>query len=240
MAPDLLQRLAEKSITKKELLAAVEKDFTLLPTIITGVASPKANVRYSCASALVNLTEIHPEKLYANMDFFVSLLDSKHRILKWNGMAAIANLCAVDADKKFDAIFDKYYGFLDDEYMVTVANIVGNSARIARAKPYLVPRITAELLRVDEISTTPHLTEECTRVIAEKAVESFDQFFDLMAPKEKTKVLAFVKKHVRQFSGIVEEGSPGFSPEACFVSELGFSETLIRNRKYHCCRGENC
>jgi hypothetical protein len=92
-------------------------------------------------------------------------------------------------------MFDKYYGFLDDEYMVTVANVVGNSARIARAKPYLVPRITAELLRVDGISTSPHLTEECRRVIAEKAIESFDQFYDLMGAKEKAKVLAFVKKH---------------------------------------------
>jgi hypothetical protein len=196
MAPDLLQQLAEKSIMRKELLAAVEKDFTLLPTLMTGVSSPKANVRYSCASTLVNLTEKHPEKLYGHMDFFVSLLDSKHRILLWNGMAAIANLCSVDVDKKFDAIFDKYYGFLDNEYMVTVANTVGNSARIARAKPYLAPKITTALLRVSEISTTPHLTEECTRVIAEKAVESFDQFFDLLAPKEKTKVLAFVKKHI--------------------------------------------
>lgn len=195
MAPDLLQRLAEKSITKKELLKTIEKDFALLPLVMKGVASSKANVRYSCASALVTLTEKDPERLYAHMDFFISLMESKHRILKWNGMAAIANLSTVDANKKFDVVFNKYYAFLGDEYMVTVANVVGNSARIARAKPYLVPRITAELLRVDETSTTPHLTEECTRVIAEKTVDSFDQFFDLMTPEEKAKVIAFVKKH---------------------------------------------
>lgn len=207
MASDWLQRLAEKSVTKKELLEAVEKDFTLLPLVMKGVASSKANVRYSCASALVNLTEKDPERLYAHMDFFINLLESKHRILKWNGMAAIANLCAADIDHKFDTIFDKYYGFLGDEYMVTVANVVGNSARIARAKPYLVPRITAELLRVDEISTTPHLTEECTRVIAEKAVESFDQIFDLMAPEEKAKVIAFVKKHADSSRGSLRKKS---------------------------------
>ena len=110
-------------------------------------------------------------------------------------MAAIANLCAVDVDKKFDSIFDKYYGFLNDEYMVTVANVVGNSAKIALAKPYLVPRITAELLQVEKINTSAHLTEECKRVIAEQTIKSFNQFFDKMGAEEKAKVLSFVKKH---------------------------------------------
>jgi hypothetical protein len=195
MGSDLLQRLAEKTITKQELLKKVESDFDLLPLVVQGVSSPKANVRYGCASVLVDLTAKYPEKSYPHMDFFISLLDSKHRILVWNGMAAIANLCAVDVDRKFDAIFDKYYGFLSDEYMVTVANVVGNSARIALAKPHLVPRITGELLRVDEIHTSPHLTEECKKVIAEHAIKAFDQFFDLIVAKKKAKVLSFVKKH---------------------------------------------
>jgi hypothetical protein len=38
----------------------------------------------------------------------------------------IANL-AVDAERKFDAIFERYYGFLGSEYMVTVANVVAFS-----------------------------------------------------------------------------------------------------------------
>ncbi len=195
MSSILLQRLAEKSITKEKLLEAIEEDFTLIPLLIEGVASPKASVRYSCASVLMNLTTKHPQELYPHMDFFISLLDNKRRILVWNGLAAVANLCVADADKKFDAIFDKYFGFLNDEYLVTVANVVGNSARIALEKPYLVPRITNELLRVDSISTSPHLTEECKKVIAEHAVKSFDQFFDLMAPKDKANVVSFVKKH---------------------------------------------
>lgn len=195
MEPELLQKLAEKAITKEQLLKAVERDFELLPIVIGGVSSPKATIRYSCAKVLVDLTVKHPEKLYPHMDFFVALLDSKYRILVWNAFAAIANLCAVDVDKKFDAIFDKYYGFLNDEYMVTVANVVGNSAKIALAKPYLVPRITEKLLSVDKIALTPHLTDECKRVIAEKAIETFNQHFYKMGPEEKAKVFSFVKKH---------------------------------------------
>ena len=191
----LLQRLAEGAVTKEQLFKSVEGDFQLLPIVFDGVSSPKARVRYGCAKILVDLTAKHPEKLYSHMAFFVSQLDRKRRILVWNAMAAVANLCKVDMEKKFDAIFDKYYGFLNDEYMVTVANVVGNSPKIALAKPYLVPRITVELLRVEKTSTSAHLTEECKRVIVEQAIKSFNQFFDKMNAEDKAKVLSFVKKN---------------------------------------------
>ena len=121
----------------------VEEDFGLIPLLLEGTSSAKATVRYGCGSVLMNLSEKHPDQLYPYMDNFVGLLDSEHRILTWNALAIIANLTAVDADHKFDAIFDKYYGFLFNEYMVTVANTVGNSAKIASNKPYLADKIAA-------------------------------------------------------------------------------------------------
>jgi hypothetical protein len=78
--------------------------------------------------------------------------------------------------------------------MVTVANVVGNSGKIALAKPYLTQRIADELLKVNKISITPHLTEECKRVIAEKAIESFDMFFNQI--KNRDKILDFVKNQL--------------------------------------------
>jgi len=194
MESKLLQKLANKTITKEELFQKVKHDFDLLPEVIHGVSSPKAAIRYGCAKVLMNLSEKHPEKLYPYMDFFTTLLDSKYRILTWNAMAIIANLARVDKDKKFDAIFDKYYSFMNDSYMVTVANVVGHSSKIAVAKPYLIQKITNELLKVENLTTTPHLTEECKRVIAEKTIESFDKFFDQV--KTKDKVISFAKKNL--------------------------------------------
>jgi hypothetical protein len=77
--------------------------------------------------------------------------------------------------------------------MVTVASIVGHSSKIAVAKPYLIQKITNELLKVENMATTPHLTEECKRVIAEKTIESFDKFFDQVNTQDK--VISFVKKN---------------------------------------------
>jgi hypothetical protein len=190
----LTQALLDKSLTKKDLLNKVKQDFTLLPFLLSGVHSGKAAVRYGCAKVLMDLSEENPEKLYPYFDSFIDLLDSKYRILTWNAFVIIANLTRVDTDKKFDAIFGKYYSFLDNDYMVTVANVVGNSGKIALAKPYLIPKITDELLKVQGISTTPHLTEECKRVIAQAVIKSLDVFFDRIEQKER--VISFVKAHL--------------------------------------------
>jgi len=190
----LTEALVGKSMTKEELLNRVRQDFSLISFLLSGVDSSKAAVRYGCAKVLMDLSEEHPEKLYPYFDSFIDLLDSKYRILTWNAFAIIANLTRVDADKKFDAIFDKYYSFLDNDYMVTVANVVGNSGKIALAKPYLIPKITEELLKVEDISTSPHLTEECKRVIAEKTIKVLDLFFDRIDQKER--VICFVEVHL--------------------------------------------
>ncbi len=187
----LSQALVDKTITKKELLKQVKLEDSLIPLLLKGVCSSRAAVRYGCAKVLMDLSDEAPEKLYPHFDLFIELLDSKYRILIWNALTIIANLTRVDVNKKFDSIFNKYYSLLDDDYMVTVANVIGNSATIANAKPYLVPRIIDEMLKIQDISLTPHLTEECKRVIAQQAIKSFDLFFDRIENKEK--VLSFVR-----------------------------------------------
>jgi len=196
MENSLLARVADKTLTKEELRQKVEQNFNLLVVLLKGTGSPKAVVRYGCAKVLMDLSEAYPEKLYPYWNEFTILLDSKYRILTWNAMAIIANLAKIDKQDKLDTVFDKYYSFLNNDYMVSVANVVGNSAKIALAKPKLIPRITAELLNVENVSVTPHLTEECKLVIAEKAVVTFGLFFDKIEENEKKKVLSFVKRQI--------------------------------------------
>jgi hypothetical protein len=192
---DLLKKIENKKITKDALVKKIKNDFLILPEIISGVSSPKASIRYGCSNALTVLSDENPKELYPYMDFFINLLDSDYRILRWAAIVIIANLSKVDTKNKFDKIFDKYFSYLDDEYMVTVANIVGNSGKIALAKPHLTQKITDTLLTIENISTTPHLSDECKRVITEHAIKSFDMFFPHI--KQKEKVIVFVKKHLR-------------------------------------------
>lgn len=208
MKHDLLGKLVDKSITKEGLFKKVKQNFDLLPEIIDGVSSGKAAIRYGCGKVLMDLSEEYPDKLYPYMDFFIKLLSSKYRILTWQAMFIIANLTKVDKNKKFDSIFDKYYSFLNDEYMVTVANVVGHSGKIALAKPHLIPKITKELLKVENIKTTPHLTDECKKVIAEKAIQSIDMFFPQIENKDE--VISFVKKHAASSRKILKTKSEEF------------------------------
>jgi hypothetical protein len=193
MVVNVVEKLADKTITKEGLLEKVERNFDLLPELIEGISSEKAAIRYGCGKVLMDLSEKYPEKLYSHMDFFINMLDSKYRILTWQAMFIIANLTVVDNDKKFDEVFDQYFSFINNDYMVTAANVVGHSSKIALAKPYLIPKITNELLKVQNIKTTPHLSEECKRVITEHAIDSFDKFFDKIENKDE--VISFVKKH---------------------------------------------
>lgn len=190
----LAQALIDKNLTKEGLLSKVKQNFSIIPLLLEGVSHQKATVRYGCSKVLIDLSKEHPEKLYQHFDFFVNLLDSKYRILSWNALTIIANLTRVDIENKFDAIFNKYYSFLDNEYMITVTNVVSNSGKIALAKPYLAPEITGELLKVQNLSTTPHLSEECKRVIAQQTITTFDEFFDNINKKEQ--VLSFVNLHI--------------------------------------------
>jgi hypothetical protein len=60
----------------------------------------------------MDLSKKHPDMIYTYMDSFIDLLDSEHRILKWNALAIIANLKKVDVDLRFDTISTNTTAFL--------------------------------------------------------------------------------------------------------------------------------
>ena len=195
MEADLLEKLANKSMTKEQLFVKVKHNYELISVLIDGLPSLKPAIRYGCGSVLMKLSQDRPDVLYPYMETFIDLLDSQYRILIWNALCIIANLARVDTENRFDSIFEKYYSFIENDYMVTVANVVGNSGKIALAKPYLTQRIVEKLLKVEDLSTTPHLSAECKRVIAQHTIQAFDMFYPQIEHKEK--VIAFVKNHVK-------------------------------------------
>ena len=202
MYDDVLKKLGNKELTKEKLHQMVEHNFELIPVLVEGMSSQKANTRYGSGKILMDLSEKYPEKLYPYIDSILELLDSKYRIIIWNSMAIIANITPVDTEKKFDTIFNKYSSFLKDEYMITVANTIENLGKIAKTKPYLIQKITKEILEVKNIKLTPHLTEECKKVIAEKAIGSFELFFDNI---EEKKSVIFCKETGRKLQKIFKK-----------------------------------
>jgi hypothetical protein len=185
---EILMRLAEKEITPDDLADEVLKDLDLLPEILKGISSTNPQVKFGCAKILRTVSKEKPEELYSKMDFFIELLNLDNNIIKWNVIDTIANLTKVDVKNQFDEIFDKFYGMLSDESMVTAAHVIDNSGKIALAKPNLTQKITSELLKIEGIPRNL----ECTNILLGKAILAFGAFYEQIDNKDE--VISFAKR----------------------------------------------
>jgi len=173
--------LAEKAI----------RDPSLLLEIFDGISSSNPKLKFKSAKILTFISKKDPQTLYPKIDFFINLLDSENNILKWNAIDIIANLVSVDVDKRFDKIFGKFYGLLQEGSLITAAHVVDNSGKIAVAKPNLESKITNELLKVEKIQLP---TEECRNILAGKTILSFYQYYE--QAQNKGEIISFVKRQL--------------------------------------------
>ncbi len=188
----LLQEIAQKETNKEEIRDRVIEKPRLLSEIIEGLSSDNARVKYGCAKILRMISEKEPEILYSRFDFFASLIDSDNTFLKWGAIHILANLAAVDSENKFEKIFDKYFAPIPGPVLITAANVIGGTAKIALAKPKFTEKIAKELLKVE---TATYQTTECSNIALGHTIESFDRFFDQI--KDKEPVVALIKKQLR-------------------------------------------
>ena len=189
---EILDKLGKKESKAEDLADEVMRNPDLLPEIFNGFSSANPRIRFNSAKILRIFSEKNPKMLYSRMDFFVNLLDSENNILKWIAIDVIGNLSSVDSENKFDKIFEKYYGLLLDESMITAGHVIDNSGKIARTKPYLEDKITKELLKVEKIQ---YKTSECRNILLGKVIMSFSQYIDQVDDKEK--MISLVKRQLK-------------------------------------------
>lgn len=188
----ILEAVAKKKNKAEALAKRVIRNPISLSELLEGIYSEKAAIKFKSAKILRIISEERPGLLYPKWDFFEKLLDSENNIIKWNAMDVIANLTRVDSRNRFDKIFRKFYGMLYEGSLITAAHVVGNSWKIAKAKPGLGSRITSELLKVEKI---PLPTEECRNILKGHAILSFSEYFDQI--KEKGKVKSFARRELK-------------------------------------------
>lgn len=191
---NILEKLGNKEIDTDDAVQEIKNNYDLLPAIIEGISSLNARIKFGCAKILRTISEENPEKLYSNVDFFITLLNHDNNIIKWNAMDILANLTRVDTKNKFNDVFSKYYSLLSDDAMVTVAHVVDNSGKIALAKPKLTEKITDELLKVEKLSLKPRLTQECKNIIIGKTILAFSTYYNQIDDKEK--IISFVTRQL--------------------------------------------
>jgi hypothetical protein len=170
---DAKGRKAVKTVKKSELKSASDPEtiLSLLSTLET-----KGTARFKAAKELQLISRENPGLLYPYFEVFASLLSSPSSVLLWNALIILSFLATIDNQRRFDKIIDKYYSHLWDGKLVTAANVLVNSGRVAKARPDLAERITAELLKAEEI---PLPTDECREVARGHVLTSLAEYIDV-------------------------------------------------------------
>jgi hypothetical protein len=193
----------EKKDADPETLAQMAlKDEKVLQEALNGVLSKKDVVRQNSFQALSFLSEKHPERLYGKWDFFANLIRKGNAFHKYIAIYIIANLTRVDAENKFEKLFEAYYGLLSDKSVIPPAHVAVNSGKIALAKPKLEAEITSRLLDIDKT------VQRHKDLVKASAIEAFEAYFE--KSKDQARIIEFVKAQLNCESPKTREKAKAF------------------------------
>jgi hypothetical protein len=187
-------KLNNKNIDIKAVAKKALKDNKLLAELLDNLWSKNETIRYNSHKVLFSITEEHPQILYSKWDYFVKFLDSDNTYHKLSAVLLLANLTKIDKSNKFEKVFNRFYGLLNDKSFITAAYVAGVSGKIAKAKPKLQTRITNRLLNIDKTHHNPERRD----LVKGAAIESFKEYYE--EAKNKKKILDFVKKQLKSRS----------------------------------------
>jgi hypothetical protein len=171
----------------EEAMRLALADGEALKALVDGLVSKEDAYRYNCFEVLIRVSEHHPAVLYSEWDTFVEMLGKRNAFFRSIGLRLIANLTGADDERRFEALFDRYFGLLGDEKVMVARYLVQSAEGIARRKPHLRARITERLLGIDQT----HHAEGRKALIKADALRYFDRFFEESSVKER--MLAFAE-----------------------------------------------
>jgi hypothetical protein len=189
---DLHHRIARRDSNKTRIADEIVSNPCDIPTVLEGLNSSNARIKFGCSKVLRLASEKKPEVLYPLMDFFVHQLDNQNTFLRLDAARILANLAVVDSQGKFEGIFDKYFAPITGPALIPAANVIGSAVRIVQAKPGLIGRIVAEILRVERAN---YATTECRNIALGHAIQCLDTIFDRIEDKAPT--INLIKKQLR-------------------------------------------
>jgi len=187
-----LARILQATLNPHRLARKAIRNPRLVPHVIEGLKADQARIKYGCAKALRIISELRPELLYPQFNFFVCLLDHENKIFQWDAAFVLSHLARADDEDKFAAVFDKYFSPIPGPVMITAANVVQGGARIAQAKPPLADRIAAEMVKVGRAR---YRTPECRNVAIGHAIVALGKLLPLLP--DPAQAVQFVRKQTR-------------------------------------------
>jgi hypothetical protein len=176
----------------EEVARNAVKDSTLLKLVLEGILSTSDAYRYNCFKVLSIIGEQEPDHLYPEWKRFELLLRSKNSYQRGIAVNIIAKLTRADKKRRFEKIFNYYFGLIDDESLMVARYVARNAGKIARSKPRLRNKIISELLKQEKET---HFDQGRKDLIAADALQFFEEYFEASADKEKIIALARTLEH---------------------------------------------
>jgi hypothetical protein len=190
MLPEMRDKNADIENTAAKALA----DGKLLSELIDGLRSKEETYRYNCYKSLMLISRTQGAALYDAWDYFSELLSSNNSYHKMSAVHLIANLAKVDAENRFEEIFNRFFSLLDDRSMIVAYYVAASSAQIVKAKPHLENGVVDYLLSIDDT----HHPSGRKELIKCGVIEAFNEFF--ADSENKARITGFIKKQINSES----------------------------------------
>ena len=187
-------KLLEKIQGKPDLEAFVRevlKQPEYIPVLFALIKNDPGSAKFYCEKVIRIVSERHPELVYPYFEEVAALIGSPNSFIKWGAIITLSNLAAVDTENKFASVYEKYFGLIAADAMVTAANVIGNAWKTILNKPEYEQDITKRLLRIPQ-NTYLYKGEpspECRNILCGHTIDCFDKYFELA--HDKNGILAF-------------------------------------------------
>jgi hypothetical protein len=159
---------------------------------LTDMFSADPKIKYACAKNVLALAGENPERLYGDLEFFVSMLDNQNNILRWTAIDVIGALARVDRDNVLPSILNKIIELLNTGNMITANHAIAALADIAVSRPELQAQITGELLNVEHYE---YDSVECRNIALGKVILAVGKYFTEL--QDKKPALEFIIRQTR-------------------------------------------
>lgn len=165
-----------------------------IPELFAIIKADSGSAKFYCEKAIRIVSERRPDLIYPYFEEVAELIESPNSFIKWGAIITLANLATVDAENKFSSVYEKYFGLIEADAMVTAANVVGNAWKIILNKPEHEPDITRRLLRIPQniYLYKGEPSPECRNILCGHAIDCFGKYFELA--QDKNGIVAFASE----------------------------------------------
>ena len=172
-------KLAAGKIDAENIADRIMEGEISLESVLDGISNKLPRVQFGCSKSLLLLSGKNPAALYKKIDRVIELLSNENQILKWNAIAMLGNMAAVDRKCRIEGLLPMFYGFLSSGELIAANHAMDALGKIGRTFPEERKQIALHLCGVERESFD---TDECRNIAIGKAIQALEMFADFINP----------------------------------------------------------